>query len=197
MKRFVFLEFLDPEIRSLLTQLKEIFTGKKSQSHIHITIRGPYPEPLPAELLEFTESRIRKDVLLISGIGLFNNNKSHVVYIKVHSRNLKRIWWKKDFPFNPHITLYEGEDAFLAKEIFHFLKREHIELVSHNFRVAEYASGQLEVFYEENDIPRVSVQKLVESENIKEDLLIRAQALVKAYRVNLDSENQHRGLIGS
>lgn len=78
--------------------------------------------------------------LLISGVGKFTNASIHVVYLKASSSFLRGVWWKPDYPtrkygFNPHVTIYGGNDGFAATEICKFLKKEQIELLCFNYVV--------------------------------------------------------------
>jgi len=184
--RFIFLEFQDPEIHALLKGLMREFGSSPSSGRIHITVRGPYYRRIAAVEVERFEKIIQKDPILIQGAGLFSNPEEFVVYIKVWSQSLKRIWWKPSYPikqfgFNPHITLYKGPDEGLAKEIYTFLKKEDLGLLCHNFRLITFISKQAELFSDEK-LPRE--RHFLELSNrrlVRPDILQRAANVVSRY----------------
>jgi len=189
-RRFVLVEILDREVRYLLEELRSVFNGRRSNTPVHVTIRGPYPTPVGEELIESLTERLRKDVLLIAGVGMFKSPTRAVVFLRVKSKRLRGVWWKPDFPtkthgFQPHISLYEGPRLDLAEAIYQFLKVERIELVSHEFQVVSYASGQFPSFYESPNVSRGSASQLVASGCIKEGILARARRLMKQHERQL------------
>lgn len=181
-KHFVFLEILDPEINALLTRLREEFGGGKSKTNIHLTVRGPYTRPVAPKMFERYSRLIEADDVLISGVGMFDNIGSYVVYVGVHNSKLRRMWYKPDYPvktfgFNPHISLYRGHDERLAKCIFHFLKAERIELICRHFRLTSYVTDQL--FANQPALMEKQFLELVNRGKVRFDVLQRAANMVR------------------
>lgn len=187
-QKFVLLEILDEDICAFLNQLREIFQGRPSKSSIHVTLRGPYiNDPTEREIADW-EQKLRHDVILISGVGRFHNDDLHVVYLKVctnsETRNLSRITRKFDYPknkfqFNPHITLYSGDDGLLAERIFHFLKKEQIELVCHLFKLSLHRSGsQLDLFQTDSRPVSRTFDTLFARGRISPEVLVRARSVL-------------------
>ena len=185
-RRFVLVEILDRDVRYLLSELRLIFNGRAANTPVHVTIRGPYPTAVSKALIESLEERLRKDVLLVAGVGAFKSSSRSVVFLRVASKRLRGVWWKPDFSakthgFQPHITLYEGSELALADAIYQFLKSEKIEIVSHEFQVVPHASGQFPSFYDFDDGPKGSVARLVAAGCVKNGILARARRLVSQH----------------
>jgi len=185
-KEFLFLEFLDPEINALLTGLRKEFSEKISHSNIHITVRGPYKKRLTKIQIDKIWRKIKNDIILICDTGLFNNCGFYIVYLKVKSENLRGIWWKPDFQvskhgFNPHITMYQGNNKELAHKIKKFLGEENIQLLCSQFDLTPYVSKQ-ETLFKKSDSTEMSNKQflgLIHLGKIKADILQRAHNLVK------------------
>jgi hypothetical protein len=183
--RFIILEFLDAEINGLLYGLMNEFGRVEIHNKIHITVRGPYYGPIPAEEILRCSNILKYDPILIHDAGIFEDEHIGIVYLKVTSPNLKKIWWKPDFPidkygFNPHVTLYQGKDLTLVRLIFNFLKKEQINLLCHDFRLIQYTSKQNELF--PNEAPKE--RHFLELKNkriVKADILQRAANLMRNY----------------
>lgn len=189
-RQFVLLEILDKDVRQLLSSLRAIFSGEPARAPVHVTIRGPYPQPVRKDLMSNLEARLHNDVLLIAGAGIFRAKKSAAVYLKVSAKRLRSVWWKPDYPvkthgFNPHITMYEGSDLGLAEAIYEFLRKEKIELVCHEFKVAMHAAGQFPAMYNQEAESRRGLSNLTRAGAISEGVLERARRLARTYRGEL------------
>lgn len=187
-KYFVFLEIRDADICELLNSLRSIFNQRNFKSGIHVTLRGPYVKPISEAKLADWFNKIRAHSILIANVGMFENESESVVYLKVstanNSKSLSGITRKFDFPkskfnFNPHITLYVGNDKILAHKIYDFLRRENIELVCHSFELSVYAStSQFELFSQPIPSMKGEVASLIFSRRISPEILVRARRLI-------------------
>ena len=186
-RSFIFLQFLDAGINALLSGLMREFGNSKTESGIHITVRGPYSGRIPKKSIAKFEDIIRHDPILIRGIDVFQNQVENIVYIRAHSDSLKKIWWKPDFPvkkfgFNPHITLHKTHDVEFAKIISDFLKKEDIELICHEFRLIPFTSKQGDFFPFDPDPQNRYLSELSNQGLIHLDILHRAANVVEEYR---------------
>ena len=186
-RSFIFLQFLDAGINALLSGLMREFGNSKTESGIHITVRGPYSGRIPKKSIAKFEDIIRHDPILIRGIDVFQNQAENVVYIRAHSDSLKKIWWKPDFPvkkfgFNPHITLHKTPDVEFAKIISDFLKKENIELICREFRLIPFTSKQGDFFSFDPDPQNRYFSELSNQELVHMDILHRAANVVEEYR---------------
>ncbi len=60
--------------------------------------------------------------IVLEGLGYFSVNKQIYVYIAANAPGLRRVWRKPDYPltkgfFNPHITIYRGNNMAVAERI--------------------------------------------------------------------------------
>lgn len=189
-KYFVFLEICDADISELLNGLRTIFNQKEFKSNIHITLRGPYSKPIGEKNLDDWYHKISANSILIANPGIFENEEESFVYLGVtmanNSRNLSRITRKFDFPknkfdFNPHITLYAGNDKRLAQKVYEFLRKEKIELVCSSFELSVYASNpQFELFPVQVPSMKGAVSNLISSGKLSPEIFVRARRLVEA-----------------
>ena len=195
---FIFLEFLDPEINTLLSGLKHEFGNSEAGNDIHITIRGPYYRRISREDIAKYEHIVRDDPILIHGVDIFQNHKENVVYIRVRSDSLKKIWWKPDFPvkefgFNPHITLHKTCDIEFARTISDFLKEEDIKLICRDFRLVPFASKQGDFFPLDPEPRDRHFRELSNRGLVHPDILHRAANVVEEYRKRTYSEMNFSG----
>ncbi len=154
MSIFLFLEIQDPLVVELLSSLKSIFNSRPSFSPIHVTVRGPYKKIPDEEYLEKLWNIIDGEGVLLNGIRHFEFENKRYVYIQTHSKVIRKIWWKSDYPiieygFNPHITLFEGPIK-VAEKIETFLKKERLEFYCHNLSLRLYTPGQSDLFGNSN-----------------------------------------------
>jgi 2'-5' RNA ligase len=177
---FILLEMLDPDVNSLLWDIREALHGSRSPRPIHLTLRGPYEGPVPEGALKQCRRALKQDVIRVSGVGQFTNPDEEVVYLRVDSPHLREVWWKPDFPierygFEPHVSVYRGPDSLLARRAAEFLKHERIDLLCAEHRVVSHP--QLDLF--QNQPARSSIpSRLVESLQIDPTLITRLRELV-------------------
>ncbi len=91
----------------------------------HITVRGPYKRGgfrlgSVNRILESSEIEVR-------GAGNFFSSGQNTVYLRCESPNLKAVWDKADFGFNPHITLYDGPSSAFARELWRIISSRPYE----------------------------------------------------------------------
>lgn len=185
-KHFLFLEIRDSEICTLLHQLRYCFNKKPSKSNIHITVRGPYKNELKLDDTERFQKIMEGDTIRIGDVGRFDNSDTSVVFLRIASQHLGKIWWKPDYPkrkygFNPHISLYSGKDKILADHIFDFLKSESLYLDTRQFELTKYVSNQFCLISEGRQKFEKHFLRLILNKKVKGDILTRAQAVVDSH----------------
>ena len=186
-QNFIFLQFLNAGINAFLSGLMREFGNPKTESGIHITVRGPYSRRIPSNVVAKFENVIRHDPIFIRGVDFFQNQTENVVYIRAHSASLKQIWWKpdfsvKEFGFNPHITLHKTPDIEFARTISDFLKKENIELICHEFRLISFTSKQGDLFPIDSPLRDRQFGDLSDHAHVFPDTLHRAANVVEDYR---------------
>lgn len=186
-KYFLFLELRDGEICTLLHELRLCFNGEPSKSNIHITVRGPYKHPFKAKDIEKYKQLMERDTIRICDVDRFDFPGSSVVFLRVKSQHLESIWWKPDYPkqiygFNPHISLYSGNDKALADKVFDFLKSESLCLETRQFELTPYVSNQFCLISAAHRKSEKHFLHLILDGKVKGTILKRAQALVELHR---------------
>lgn len=183
-KRFVFLEILDPEINALVGWLREAAMGAPSHHNVHITIRGPYDREILRAQLERYQTALSADPIVLEGVGSFQVGPRYVVYLKVQHPKLRKVWWKPDFPiknygFNPHITIFEGDDELRARAVLEFLRKEKLSLLTWNFEVAARTSDHRELFGERQREAALFLD-LVNKGQVRADILNRLERVLRS-----------------
>ena len=186
-QNFIFLQLLDAGINAFLSGLMREFGNSKTESGIHITVRGPYSRRIPNSVVAKFEDIIRHDPIFVRGVDFFQNQTENVVYIRAHSDSLRQIWWKPDFPvkefgFNPHITLHKTPDIEFARTILDFLKKEDIQLICHEFRLIPFTSKQGDFFPIDATLRNRQFGKFLDHTHVCPDILHRAANVVENYR---------------
>lgn len=110
---FNFVYFADSEIQSWLDAIV-FFANPCEKNAAHITLRGPFRSKKKAENIPGQISGANISVL---GTGTFFNDRQNTVFLKCGSDYLRKYWYKPDFAFNPHITLYDGESRDFARKL--------------------------------------------------------------------------------
>ena len=185
-KKFIFLEILDPDIYAFINGLKSEFGMFHDNTNIHITVRGPYKEPINPEIVNKYFKKIKNDPVIIQNAGIFNNKNEFVVYFKVDSVSLRKIWWKPDYPvsvygYNPHISVYRGKEKEFSYKIYEFLKNENIILMTYDFRLTTFISKQIDMFSDKDYPIEKYFLNLTNKRLIKDGFIQRAHNLVNKH----------------
>jgi len=182
----------------LLETLRDIFYGRKVDKRLHVTIRGPFSSYPEKESLRPVLGMAEDRKLLIAGANMFEGKNSSVVYLCTQGSWLREVWLKPDYPiskfgFNPHITMYEGNDRDRALKILRFLRRENIELLVEKLSVSVSTLKQGDMFEEHltNDLSTL-VRGRLSNRTIEEALKIFSSPDIDGSntnsRVNFESQ---------
>ena len=178
-KSFVFLEIVDPEIVALVHGIRSIANSAPSRSGPHVTIRGPYSKPVPPGQLTRYKRLLDSSPVVLEGVGVFTASDRFAVYVKVQHDKLRQVWWKPDYPikkfgFNPHVTLYEGDDRQRAMLLCKFLTNEKLKVLTWDFVVRPYVSDHKDLFQRANPLD-ISFFGLINKGQIRADFLARLE----------------------
>lgn len=80
----------------------------------HITVRGPHERPIAVDKLN---RRLQGNAVTITGVDRFFGVNQWTVFLDCKATNLQAVWWKRDYGYHPHITLYDGPDPDLADAV--------------------------------------------------------------------------------
>lgn len=130
MRVFYVIHIAEPFIQAALNVVR--YLSNPAVKHAaHITVRGPYDELQDVvELSSFiADKRIR-----IDGVSTFYGPSQNTVYLACDAPELAYVWWKPDYGFNPHLTLYDGDDVIFARQLEALMVRLQVRF---SFRATE------------------------------------------------------------
>lgn len=110
-----------------------VIAEETQRTQVHITVRGPYRKQLSKAEVENFSSKIKGEEIVVNDIGnFFDSNQNTVFFNCFENENLRNVWKKTTYnKFNPHLTIYDGDDKFYANEIFSRLKEKFVPFVFH------------------------------------------------------------------
>jgi hypothetical protein len=114
-RHFAFLYPDDPHVQELLDIAIFVLNPLEKLS-AHVTVAGPFGDvkELPREV-EFCRK------VCVFGAGEFRSSQQNTIHLRVDARDLEEIWDKPDVPYNPHMTIYDGDDKELADRLYEAL----------------------------------------------------------------------------
>lgn len=108
---FYVVYFDDPRLQASLDTIRFI-ANPNEKTPAHITLRGPYSQLYNVRGLE---RKIHGAEVMADGAEGFFRKGQNTVFIRCFSEKFQEVWKKSDFPFNPHITIYDGSSRRFAK----------------------------------------------------------------------------------
>jgi hypothetical protein len=90
----------------------------------HITVRGPYPQP---HNLGSIGATIRGVLIRMRAIGRFYAETQHTAYLACESPELRMIWDKPHYDYNPHITIYDGSSRTFSLALWEIMEASPVD----------------------------------------------------------------------
>lgn len=131
MKYFYVINIKDKNLSALIDGIR-VIADPYIKHPAHITVRGPYTK-------KYNFDRVNKDLIgskiHITGVGNFFEYNQNTIYFDCESNSLEKASLKRDYPdsFNPHITLYDGNDRPFSEKL-------NILLSKYNFSFNIYSA---------------------------------------------------------
>jgi hypothetical protein len=97
----------------------------------HLTVRGPYEKRIDISTIS---RKIVGDTVSIDSVGNFFGSGQNTVFFHCSAPELRNVWSKPHYPFNPHITLYDGDSPGFAHKLYSVVSKYHYSL---RFQAAE------------------------------------------------------------
>jgi hypothetical protein len=114
MKIFYVLHIREKALADCIDAIRFICNpGEKQRAHM--TVRGPYQRRINVTAIS---RRIVGDTISIDGVGNFFDAGQNTVFFHCSAPELKNVWSKPHYPFNPHITLYDSSSREFAKKLY-------------------------------------------------------------------------------
>lgn len=117
---FTFIEIENQKVQSLLNAV--LFIADPSEkTAAHLTLGGPYTNQ--PELIDVRRALVGTEISVV-GVRNFFNHGQNTVYLDCGSPLIEEFWDKKDYGFNPHITIYDGASREFAEKLYKRLKSQ-------------------------------------------------------------------------
>lgn len=113
-KRIFYVVYLDDARLQAALDAIRFISNPAEKTRAHITVRGPYTRPI---VIEGLGQKLCGTEVMADGVDSFLRKDQNTVFIRCRSERLREIWQKKDFGFNPHITIYDGPSRDFALKL--------------------------------------------------------------------------------
>jgi hypothetical protein len=114
MKIFYVLHIREKALADCVDAIRFICNPSEKQ-RAHLTVRGPYQKRIDVTAIS---RKIVGDTVSIDRVGNFFDSGQNTVFFHCTAPELKHVWSKPHFPFNPHITLYDGSSKEFAQKLY-------------------------------------------------------------------------------
>jgi hypothetical protein len=117
MNRFFAFLYVEDEAIAPLLNTAIVVLNPRAKWPAHVTVAGPFTsrKQLPRKLAYYRS-------MSVFGVGQFRSETQNTVFLRVGTFDLRRVTKKPDYGFNPHITLYDGQDHELGDELYRQLR---------------------------------------------------------------------------
>jgi len=119
---FTAIYFQDKLVQSCLDAII-LIANPEEKNVAHITIRGPHIRRDDQD--EAVKELIGSNISVL-GTGRFFQENQNTVYLECGSQLLRKYWRKRDYGYNPHITLYDGRSRDFAEKLFLILRNHKL-----------------------------------------------------------------------
>ncbi len=144
--RHFFVIYLNNSVLKNILDAIRIVADSSQRNCTHITVKGPY-NTIQKEILKKDNLELRGKTIKVSGAGNFFSDIQNTVFLKCeHNNNLYNVWKSKEDKtykeFNPHITIYDGNNKLYAKNLFELLNSSNIQFSFIIDQLELYSSNQ-------------------------------------------------------
>ena len=143
-----------------------VFANPAEKHRAHITVRGPYYRS--GNQVSTTSRLIEGAEINIRGPGNFLDSGQNTVFLRCESPSLENAWYKPDYEFNPHITLYDGVSCEFARKLWEIVSRRTYEF--------SFVAGPL--------VPLVSSRRGQGGMELRADLNLQLLQMVTGLNIN-------------
>lgn len=118
MKRYFAFLFVEDEYLSNILNVAIAALNPRERWPAHVTLAGPFSSlrSVPRKL----EFQRRLSVLSVSQ---FRSDTQNTVHFVVGAEGMRNVWKKADYPYNPHLTIYDGTNHDLGDELYFRLRQ--------------------------------------------------------------------------
>ena len=118
-KRILYVIYVNSGLVGACLDFLRILASPDAKRYSHVTVRGPYEVSLDRNELKALNTHIVSNSIYLDGTGNFFGEGQNTVFFSCSGPYLRKIWHKPEFrDFNPHVTVYDGEDVEFARSLF-------------------------------------------------------------------------------
>lgn len=122
MRYFLFMTIEDPALANFLN-LAIFALNPEEKWEAHVTLAGPF-----SSTRNLPKKRAYVKKVSVLGAGNFFEHGQNTVFLRIGAADLVEVWSKPDYPYNPHLTLYDGPNAKLASMLYQELSCSRVFL---------------------------------------------------------------------
>ncbi len=120
MRVFYVIYIEDEVIRACLNAIR-ILCNPRVKTSAHLTVRGPYKTKIKRQRLDVLNELVHNSRIIVYGVDKFFEPNQNTVFLQCASPELPLVWKKRDYGYNPHITLYDGDSRTFAENLLRIL----------------------------------------------------------------------------
>ena len=110
-----------PSVQSAI-DLMRVVAKPDTRRRAHLTLRGPYAEPLPAAVQTEVAATVADAPISVGGAGSFFGPSQSTIFVRCDGDVLRSVWDKPGLGYTPHLTVYDGEDREFASRLLSALE---------------------------------------------------------------------------
>jgi hypothetical protein len=118
--RFIYAVECEEEHLQAALDLMRVLANPDARRRAHLTLKGPYSQPLSEELVDHADRVLRGSRIAVERADTFFTSGQGTVFLRCEATSsLMAVWDKPQFKrAQPHITIYDGELNEYAQMIF-------------------------------------------------------------------------------
>lgn len=132
----------EPNISSILNFIKYL-CAPNSKTEVHLSLRGPYKKKLTTEAIQEYTEIIKGSLIEVYDTGNFFSTKQNTVFYRCKGNQIRKVWYKKNYGYNPHLTIYDGKDKDFAEELYKLLTKVNLNFTFTASELILYDSSKI------------------------------------------------------
>ena len=117
---FYVVQFADPAVQRILDAIRYL-SNPAEKGAAHITVRGPYHRRLNDGNVKKVAAIVEGSMISVRGLDTFFGHNQNTVILRCAAESLRKVWMKRDYDYNPHITIYDGPERSVGQDIIDHL----------------------------------------------------------------------------
>lgn len=125
MPKIVYAIYVNTGVIGTCLDAIRLLASPSAKRFSHLTVRGPYDSPMDEQAIADLNQKLEPNGIFIVGAGNFfdGGQNQNTVFFKCHGNSLKHVWDKKNYDFEPHVTVYDGPDRKFAESVYGIMSK--------------------------------------------------------------------------